>query len=151
MMSVGQALEQLAGKLGAHIIIVEKLNERRVAIDLANRSAMEHLKSILRNCSYAVVFNAPPQVTCMIDQPSESAGSGGPSREGDRSSASADESPAADQRSQLENRIARIEEQISSGEAARFYDHWSQIKDPKYIYNHLDELERMKEKLATLD
>jgi hypothetical protein len=87
----------------------------------------------------------------VIGQPSESAGSGGPSREADRSSASADESPAADQRSRLKNRIARIEEQISSGEAARFYDPWSQIKDPKYIYNHLDELERLQNQLATPD
>jgi hypothetical protein len=47
-------------------------------------------------------------------------------------------------------RIAKIQKEIDSGEADRFYNQWSQIKDPKFVYNHYDELERLQARLEAL-
>ena len=51
---------------------------------------------------------------------------------------------------QLEFQISRLEKDIESGEADRFYQHWASIKDPKYVYNHREDLAYKQQRLAEL-
>lgn len=50
----------------------------------------------------------------------------------------------------LESKIEKLEKDIESGRADEFYDFWTQSRDPMFVYNHWDDLERCKRKLAEL-
>lgn len=61
---------------------------------------------------------------------------------------------SSDQMAQREaaliNKIRELENDIESGEADQFYDFWTQKKDPKFIYNHWDDLDRCKQELSRI-
>jgi hypothetical protein len=229
-MPIGRAVDLLADQLNAHITILAELGAARVVVDLANRSPMDNLKSVLKGYSYAVIFNDPSHSYSSFEKPHPGAAvtpsvasgrslptsemkpvaagndrpasrmkqaraqggrrgtgrihgrdatsarpqqphhlSGGSvlSQESGTVGASAatdaadgqegaivenpDRSVAAGEQERLQYQIARIQEEIDSGAADAFYDRWSQIKDPRYIYSHYDELQRLQERLESLD
>lgn len=50
----------------------------------------------------------------------------------------------------LEYQIEQLEEDISSGRADEFFEYWSSKKDPKYVYNHREDLAGKQKKLEQL-
>jgi hypothetical protein len=146
-MPIGQAVDQLSDRLHARVVILGELPLRQVRLDLSLRSALDNLKSILKGCSYAIIYNDPSHShssllhTPRIDtsMPSHAA------------VIEPDQSDPAVPRKRLTARIEQLEKQIESGEADRFFDHWSKHKDPKYIYNHRADLDRLKKRLSHID
>jgi hypothetical protein len=56
-----------------------------------------------------------------------------------------------DAKSSLEYKIQKLEQEIESGQADQFYNSWATKKDPRYIYNHRDELARYQKELEKLN
>ncbi|MCM2286016.1 MAG: hypothetical protein NDI81_14615 [Desulfobacula sp.] len=56
-----------------------------------------------------------------------------------------------DTKSSLEYKIQKLEQEIESGQADQFYNSWATKKDPRYIYNHRDELARYQKELEKLN
>ena len=238
-MSTHEALDRIAHELKAHIVIVGNLRADNVYLDFSERPALEYLKSILKEYSYCIIYNAPEYcfslfqketrggwrhlaaarsgtattaVARQADNPRASSlkhsataiGSGrqaiGNFRSGDsqgedgkqvasvasygskanessvstaypRRTIEADHdnekamqavdndtvyngapnsSGSVSERDILEYRIQMIQKDIDSGYADRFFEKWSQYKDPKYIYDHYKELERLEARLSAL-
>ena len=150
-LSIDQALERLCQEINASVLVVGTLPAQQVTLDLANRSAEENLRSILKGYSYVVIYNDPQRsYDSLVEGPS---GDAVPpdSHSGPLVPAPSDMAEPVTARERLVARIEQLEAQIESGEADRFYDHWSQHRDSKYIYSHDRELERLHDNLAALD
>ena len=260
-MSIGQALDVLSQELHAHIVIMGKLGNERIFLDLEKRSAMDNLKSILKGYSYALIFNIPPysysaiietasgelivvsntasgsiaavqneketgkvsiissgaqdrrpndttvgEIPDNIDaipndhdfiagrticRPRQETYENDSVRQGasldrrqdimgslrhdqqpivlsdDQSSldglednldpiqrfenANAQQSSSITMREALLAQIRAIQAQIDRGEAERMYNDWSQVRDPRYVYNHHEKLDYYQKKLEALD
>jgi hypothetical protein len=149
--SIAEALELLCREMNAHVLVVGTLPAQPVTLDLARRSAEENLRSILKGHSYAVVYNDPRGAYAAFAE-SASGGAVPPGFDANPQMPPADEmAEPVTARKRLVARIEQLEAQIQSGEADRFHAHWSQHRDPKYIYSHDAELERLQRELAALD
>ena len=147
---IEEAIDQLSEDLNAHIIILGSLRVHDVTL-AQDRSALDNLKSILKNYSYAIIFNDPSHsYDCIGDVPLTS----GEMTMKETMLASHNENEETtpdDQRDRLTSRIEQLEEQIESGEADKFLERWGKVKDPKYIFNHRKELEQLRKRMAVLD
>ena len=146
-----QAITRLCEQLNARIVVMGTLGPERVVLNLASRSALENLKSILKNYSYAVVYNDSSPACDSIDMPERTEGEG---RRTVSMGSHLDETSSPERvghKERLAARIERLEAQIESGEADKFLSRWRKHKDPKYIFNHRSELERLRNRLAKLD
>ncbi len=56
----------------------------------------------------------------------------------------------ASQIAKLEYQVEKLEEDISSGRAEKFWNLWTSKKEAKYVYSHVDDLAAKKAKLAEL-
>ena len=153
-MPIEQAIERISMGLKARIIIFGSLSHRNVSFSENHRSDLERLKSILKGSSYAIVYNDPTHsYDCYGEPPStpESRKTSAAFTYTTESENKQDGDVTSDPREKLLKRIGRLESEIESGEAERFYKRWSKVKDPKYIFNHSRELARLREKLASLE
>jgi hypothetical protein len=141
---IGQAIDRLAVELNAHIVLFSVLEDKRVILNLGTRSPVDTLKSILKGYSYAVIFNDPSHA--YSDMSNELSAAVPPTTSEGPGLSMAD---LAQER--LTKRIRQLEGQIDSGEADRFFERWSQYKDPKYIYNHRADLKRLRKKRTGLE
>lgn len=148
---IGQAVDRLAKALNAQIVIMDKLGEEQVVLNPANRSATENLKSILKGYSYAIIFGEPLHAYRSLEHAPSAAGVPLSTGAENTPQEAADRPPIVYERDRLVSRIDRLQEQIHSGAADRFYERWSRFKDPKFIYNHRKDLERLRKKLSTFD
>jgi len=150
-LSVNQALERLCREMNARVLVLGTLPAKPVTLDLAQRSAEENLRSILKGYSYAVVYNDPRGAYASFAE--DASGDAAPPgfHPGPQVTPVAGMAAPLSARERLEARIETLEEQIQSGEADRFRDHWSKHRDPKYIYDHHAELQRLQRDLAALE
>lgn len=151
-MTIDQALEHLSKSLNAQIIILEKLEQKQVVLNMAKRSPMDSLKSILKGYSYALVYGEPVKSCRIIDYASSPPDSSHILDTGITPTDKATETAAVvREQDRLAVRIERLEAQIESGEADRFFERWRRVKDPKYIYNHRQDVKRFHKRMTALN
>ena len=149
-----KAIARISVALKARIIVFCAPERQQVIFDTGHRSSMDQLKSILKGCSYAIIYNDP--------SPSYDRFGSSPISDGEHLSnlnthedtATGDDTESnllKAQKIRLVARIEKLKEGIASGNADRFFEHWTKIRDPKYIYNHHAELERLQEELVAMD
>lgn len=149
-----EAIERLSVALKARIVVFCASEPRQVILDSDHRSGIDQLKSILKGCSYAIIYNDPSPSYDRFDRSPLAAGGYSSNLNRHAGTASSDDAESnlfKVQRNRLTARIEKLKEEIASGNADRFFEHWTKIRDPKYIYNHHAELERLQEKLVEMD
>jgi hypothetical protein len=153
--SLDRLLGHLAEILHADIHVVENIDTVRVKADFRNKSPLEILSSLLRGYSYAVVYHQNDQNLATsgllgFNAAADATRSGGETETFEENKEAAD-TPEPDAGQALQARIHELEAQIESGYADRWYEHWSNIKDEKYLRHPREELEDLQGRVEELE
>ncbi len=150
-------LEKLSEVLEADIYVATPLDTELRDLHFENVPALQVLQNVLRGFSYAIVYRTssdgdPVRFLAKV-------GSNSPAGEqlptpvtaGAPAEAETDErSRVADREEELRGQIKEIEEQMASGYADEWYEHWVKIKGPEYVTHPREHLKRYTKELAEL-
>lgn len=149
---IQKAVQKLSQDLKARIIIFGNLEDAQVVLPAAHHEALDQLKSILKGYSFAIVYNDPTHAyDCYGSPASGSAAALSIQTQSSVSDRTIESIVDELQPERLIKRIEQVEAQIENGEADAFFERWSEVKDPRYIYNHRAQLEQLRRKMAQVE
>ena len=154
-------LETIAARAGVGIYLFGDIPSH-VTVALEGRSLESALRSLLRGCSHAVVYDeTDPAQRIVFFGPSRASrlaelpeGLGGRLRlsgelEGRERLAALD--APQDRRTALAAEIGQLEERIRSGDSDRVREMWAKVRDPRFLANDRARLESLRKELEELE
>ena len=157
--SVVSFLKKLAGAGKIEIYILGPIQDFTLPVDFQQVPVTQVISSLLRGYSFALVYTGRSDITGHIyffdntksDDPIDiQLSDDGPDYSNLPPLPASNYETMNPKERRLISKIAKLEEDIASGKAESDYNFWVQHKDPKYIYNPWNDLERSKEKLEKL-
>nr|WP_320191740.1 hypothetical protein [uncultured Desulfobacter sp.] len=157
--SVVGFLKELAGVSNIEIYILSRMKDYALPVEFRQVPVTQVISSLLRGYSFALVYTEGSDIIGQIHF-FDSTQSGDVTHvllSGDEPDYS--NLPAMPESNyetmdpkerQLISKIEKLKADIASRKAEKDYNFWIQRKDPKYVYNPWNDLERCKEKLEKL-
>lgn len=154
-MSLADILAHLSEALQADIYVVNPAEIKFTGVHFQDMPALHVLQAVLHGQSYAVVYRSgageePIHFLGTAGCASSNPPAGALTAPTDAGTADLESERPSDREEELRNQIQEIEDQIASGYADEWYEHWVNIRGREYIVNPRERLNYYREELANL-